>query len=61
MEELIKLVTDKLGLTSLKEKQKEAILSILNNKDTFVCLPTGYGKSIIYAVLPHIFDLMRGK
>lgn len=36
----------KLGLKSLKDKQREAVVSILNNKDTFVSLPTGYEKSI---------------
>ena len=40
----------------LKEKQKEAIRSILSGKDTFVSLPTGYGKSLIYAALPLTFD-----
>lgn len=50
-----------LGLKSLKEKQEEAVKSFLSNKDTFVALPTGYGKSIIYAVLPLVFDKIRGK
>lgn len=34
---------------------------MLNKRDTFVILPTGYGKSIIYGVLPMTFDFMRGK
>ena len=34
---------------------------VLNKRDTFVILPTGYGKSIIYGVLPMTFDFMRGK
>ena len=46
----------KLGFTSLKEKQTEAVLSFLKGRDTFVALPTGYGKSIIYAILPYAFD-----
>ena len=29
--------------------------------DTFVSLPTGYGKSLVYAVLPLVFDKIRGK
>ena len=40
----------KLGLDSFKEKQMEAARSFASNQDMFVCLPTGYGKSIIYAL-----------
>jgi len=49
-----------LGLVILKPKQREAIESFLSGKDTMVVLPTGYGKSIIYAALPWIFDKLRG-
>ena len=33
----------------LKPKQMEAIESFVSGKDTFVALPTGYGKSLIFA------------
>lgn len=49
------------GYGPLKMKQKEAIEAFVSGKDTFVALPTGYGKSIIYALLPSIFDKLRGK
>ena len=49
-----------LGLT-LKEKQKEAILDILEGKDVFCALPTGYGKSIIYGILPTAFVILLGE
>ena len=45
----------------LKVKQQEASEAFVSGKDTFVALPTGYGKSIIYALLPSIFDKLRGK
>lgn len=51
---------DKLNIT-LKEKQVEAILNLLSRHDVFVSLPTGYGKSIVYGVLPLAFDLLLGK
>ena len=51
----------KLGLDSFKEKQMEAARSFTSNQDTFACLRTGYGKSIIYAMLPYVFDKLRGK
>ncbi len=47
------------GLT-LKEKQLEAIISFVSGRDTFVLLPTGYGKSICYAILPSVFDKIKG-
>ena len=50
-----------LGVDTLKEKQEEAIMSFLQGNDTFVSLPTGYGKSLIYALLPYTFDMISGK
>ena len=57
------IITDsarKLGYDSLKDKQVEAAEAFLGGSDTFVSLPTGYGKSVIYAVLPYVFDKLRG-
>ena len=55
----IREAANELGIEKPKEKQQEAILSFVNGSDTFVSLPTGYGKSIIYAVLPLVFDKPR--
>ena len=41
--------------------QVEAVKSFISGKDTFVILPTGYGKSVIYGVLPLMFDYMLGE
>ena len=49
-----------LGYTSLKEEQKKALFSFVTGRDVFVSLPTGYGKSLCYALLPFIFDVKRG-
>ena len=49
-----------MGLQTLKPKQKEAVMAFLAGSDVFVTLPTGYGKSIIYAVLPGVFDRLKG-
>ena len=43
----------------LSAHQKEALKSILSGKDTFVCLPTGHGKSIIFECLPYCWDFWR--
>lgn len=53
-------VAETLGIPSLKEQQIEALVSFASGKDTFVSLPTGYGKSIIYGLLPSLFDKLKG-
>ena len=62
--ELIAQCARDAGFAVLKEKQKEAIKTFLEGNDIFVSLPTGYGKSVIYAILPMIlpsvFDRMKG-
>ena len=41
----------------IKEKQHEALSSVVRNKNDTICvLPTGYGKSLIYQLLPFMFD-----
>ena len=47
------------GLKELKEKQKEVILAFINGNDVFVSLPTGHGKSIIYGILPLVYDTLK--
>ena len=59
-EEVIREAARDLGIAFLKEKQLEAVKTFVEGKDTFVALPTGYGKSIIYAILPLVFDKIRG-
>ena len=45
----------------LKRQQKEAIKFVWEGKDVFVLLPTGFGKSIIYEILPFLFDHKLGR
>jgi len=52
--------TKEMGIAELKEKQKEAISTLLQGRDTFVALPTSYGKLLIYALLPPVFDKLKG-
>ncbi|EDO46405.1 predicted protein [Nematostella vectensis] len=40
--------SSKQNIKSLKDSQFDALYSFLNSEDTFACLPTGYGKSLIY-------------
>ena len=52
-------VAKQIGI-DLKEKQLEALLTFCLGNDVFVSLPTGYGKSMIYGLLPLIFDEIKG-
>jgi len=51
---------ERLGLAKLKPEQETAIRSFALGKDVFVCLPTGYGKSVCFTMLPFVFDHLRG-
>ena len=50
------------GIASLKAKQREAITRFVGGEDGFICLPTstGFWKSLCYALLPLVFDYLRG-
>ena len=54
------LSATKLGV-ELKEKQREALLNFCLGRDVFVSLPTGYGKSIIFGLLPVVFNILNGE
>ena len=47
------------GLESLKHQQREAIREFASGRDVFVALPTGFGKSYCFALLPTVFDRLR--
>ena len=53
-------VLDTVGLQMWRDKQKECIHSFVLGRDTFVVLPTGYGKSLIFGCLPSVYDILRG-
>ena len=47
----------KFGHTTLKEQQKSCIRKlVVDSQDVFAVLPTGFGKSLIYQVLPTLFS-----
>ena len=57
--EALALVETKFNISSLSDHQKAAIGAVVDKKDVFVNLPTGYGKSLVYQSLPIIFDSLR--
>ena len=44
----------------LNPEQRTSIFQFASGSDVFVSLPTGYGKSLCYILLPPVFDLLRG-
>ena len=44
---------------SVLNNKKRYILHILSSRDTFVNLPTGFGKSLIFELTPLCFDCQR--
>ena len=50
------------GNLILKPRQKEALQSIVfKGQDCLIALPTGYGKSLIYQMLPSLFDKISAR
>ena len=50
------------GNLILKPRQKEALQSIVfKGQDCLIVLPTGYGKSLIYQMLPSLFDKISAR
>ena len=47
-----------LGYDELKVEQLEVVSSFYHGNDVFVTLPTGFGKSLCYAILPKVFDTL---
>ena len=56
MDGAIEFAMRKAGVTELKEKQTGCMVRFLEAHDVFGSLPTGYEKSLIYGLLPDIFN-----
>jgi ATP-dependent DNA helicase RecQ len=56
--EIIKEVSCRFGI-SLKAEQEQVIRSFVTGNDVFVSLPTGFGKSLCFMLLPPIFDSIK--
>ena len=42
------------SIESLTKYQSQTLFHVLNDEDTFVSLPAGYGKSLIYQLAPSV-------
>ena len=47
-----------IGVDSLKDEQKSALVEFLRMKDVFVSLPTWYGKSAVFEAVPFCLDYL---
>ena len=56
---VIRAAAASFGYSSLKSEQERALEAFIRGEDVFVSLPTGYGKSLCYVLLPTIFDMLR--
>ena len=54
-------VIQNMGYDRLTDDQRKAVEAFVLGKDVFVSLPTGSGKSLCYACLPHVFDELRSQ
>ena len=61
IDEVVSSVAGEYGYTQLKAEQKSVIVSFVKGKYVFGSLPTGFGKSICYMLLPMIFDVLKTK
>ena len=53
-------VVRSLGYRSLKQEQRLVISSFVSGNDTFTVLPMGFGKTLCFACLPYVFDILLG-
>ena len=60
MDDSIDAASVSLNVHPLKTKQREAVEAFMKGNDVFVALPTGYGKFVIFGILPAAYDILRG-
>ena len=53
---LVRKVASRLGFVNVKPQQLEAILAFCEGKDVFMSLPSGFRKTLIFAVFPSLFN-----
>ena len=59
MEEAFVFALDRLGYEKLREEQEKVFRAFVSSIDVFAALPTGYRKSLGFALLPHVFDHLK--
>ncbi len=52
--EVRRIARERLGYNELRPGQEEAILSVLEGRDTLAIMPTGSGKSAVYQIAGYL-------
>ena len=60
-EKVARAAAAKLGYPEFKPQQQEIVVEIISGRDKFAVLPTGYGKSLCFGLLPIAYDLLEVK
>ena len=47
------------AVQAVRKEQEQAIRAFVEGNDVFLSLPTGYGKSLCFAMLPFVYDRLR--
>ena len=55
-EEALVSALHRLGFDTLRKEQDRVVKAFISGQDVFAALPTGYGKSLCFALLPYVFD-----
>ena len=59
MEAALGQAIERHDLKTLKENQRKTIEHLVNRKNVFCVLPTGFAKSLCYHLLPAILNIVR--
>ena len=59
LEEALNFAARELGYETLRKEQKGIMEAFVGGHDNFAAHPTGYGKSLCFALLPHLFDILH--
>ena len=58
--EIIRATTSSLGYAEIRLLQETVLRAFVTGSNVFLSIPTGGGKSLCYAVLPRVLDMLRG-
>ncbi len=61
VEVILLSVVQKMGYDRATDDQKKVVEAFVFGKEVFVSLPTGSGKSVCYACLPYVFDVLQSR